>query len=82
MQSFTGIRFLQLHIVICSTNDACSTDASVRLRSGAGLFNYDFALGIDNWFYELKKIHSKTHSCKDASSKFGSYYIKNYKVML
>ena len=27
--------------------DACSTDASVRLRSGAGLFNYDFALGID-----------------------------------
>ena len=27
--------------------DACSTDASVRLRCSAGLFNYDFAFGID-----------------------------------
>ena len=27
--------------------DACSNDASVRLRCCAGLFNYDFALGID-----------------------------------
>ena len=28
-------------------HDACSIDASVRLRCSAGLFNYDFALGID-----------------------------------
>ena len=27
--------------------DACSTDGSVRLCCSAGLFNYDFALGID-----------------------------------
>ena len=27
--------------------DACSNDASVRLRYSAGLFNYDLALGID-----------------------------------
>ena len=74
------------NMLIC---DACSTDASVRLRCGAGLFNYDFGLGIDfaesnpaSWFYQLKKIHSKTHSCRDASSKFGSYYVKNYKVVL
>ena len=32
------------NMLIC---DACSTDASVRLRCGAKLFNYDFALGID-----------------------------------
>ena len=31
-------------MLIC---DACSNDASVRLCCGAGLFNYDFALGID-----------------------------------
>ena len=31
-------------MLIC---DACSNDASVRLRCSAGLFNYDFALGID-----------------------------------
>ena len=33
------------NMLIC---DACSNDASVRLRCGAGLFNYDFALGIDS----------------------------------
>ena len=27
--------------------DACSTDTGVRLRCSAGLFNYDFAFGID-----------------------------------
>ena len=32
------------NVLIC---DACSNDANVRLRCGAGLFNYDFALGID-----------------------------------
>ena len=32
------------NMLIC---DACSNDASVRLRCGAGLFNYDFLLGID-----------------------------------
>ena len=32
------------NMLICG---AFSTDVSVRLRCGAGLFNYDFALGID-----------------------------------
>ena len=32
------------NMLIC---DACSNDASVRLRSGTGLFNCDFALGIN-----------------------------------
>ena len=32
------------NMLIC---DACSNDASVRLRCDAGLFNCDFALGID-----------------------------------
>ena len=32
------------NMLIC---DACSTDASVRLRCSAGLFNYNFAFGID-----------------------------------